>query len=276
MVRVRTEVGHITRNEFVQLGKLGAVEALCLGESCGVASSQLPCASHISNVFLHVHWWSAGARWYCARQMSSDKMRKGISTLKARRGSMATCRRPQTCRRCSAGVHLPRGAAGGDGDVTMWPWPMKSTYWNLLKFIKIHYHHFKANSKYSNSFCHEEFAGARRASSRWLLEVGSGPRGFHHNFYPSETLDLSWLSRTWQILTALSLDFWVSEFGILRQVFTRQGLPCSFCDHARSMEALFGEVSMPLDVLPMRWFFANFGTGDLVRHCEMWRKMIWS
>ena len=55
MVRVRTEVGHITRNEFVQLGKLGAVEALCLGESCGVASSQLPCASHISNVFLHVH-----------------------------------------------------------------------------------------------------------------------------------------------------------------------------------------------------------------------------
>lgn len=39
-----SHVGHITRNEFVQLGKLGAVEAL---------------------------------------QMSSDKMRKGISTLKA-------------------------------------------------------------------------------------------------------------------------------------------------------------------------------------------------
>ena len=27
---VYLEVGHITRNEFVQLGKLGAVEALCL------------------------------------------------------------------------------------------------------------------------------------------------------------------------------------------------------------------------------------------------------
>jgi hypothetical protein len=141
-----------------------------------------------------------------ARQMSSDKMRKGISTLKARGGSMATCRRPQTCRRCSAGVHLPRGAAGGDGDVTMWPWPMKSTYWNLLKFMKIHYHSFKANSKYSNSFCHEEFAGARRASSRWLLEVGSGPRGFHHNFYPTETLDLVGLDRSWQRC------LWISEF----------------------------------------------------------------
>ena len=30
MQNVDLEVGHITRNEFVQLGKLGAVEALCL------------------------------------------------------------------------------------------------------------------------------------------------------------------------------------------------------------------------------------------------------
>ena len=238
MVRVRTEVGHITRNEFVQLGKLGAVEALCLGESCGVASSQLPCASHISHVFFYMFTDDLlvpdGARWCQADVLGQNAQRhqhaegagwqhgdvsetSDVSTVQCRRSSSK--RRSWRRWRCD--------------HVTM-------TYEiDILKSIEIHENplsFFQSQFQIFQLFLSRRVCRSQKSLKQMTLGSGFWAEGLPSQFLSNRN---TWLSWTWQILTALSLDFWVSEFGILRQVFTRQGLPCSFCDHARSMEASF-------------------------------------